>query len=314
MKADAVFEGGGMRGIGIVGALTYLEKQGYEWQRFAGTSVGAVIAALLVSGYRAADMKKIISQMNFENFLYRDKLQKLPFLGKALGVLMEKGVYSGEYVELWVDKLLRAKGICKFKDVTFDGECRLKIVASDVTKRKILILPDSLVNYGINPMEFSIAKAVRMSTSIPIYFKPVKLIHRDGISYVVDGAVSCNFPIDIFDIQGMPRWPTIGFKFDTPDIGKVKSGKKDPISFLIDIAETIAYDKRKVWMMEENLCRTVLIPTAGVEPTEFNISSEKSFALFKSGYRGALRFHHNWSFEEYIKRYRNTNKAYEKID
>lgn len=32
MKADAVFEGGRVKGIGLVGALTVAEKEGYdEW-------------------------------------------------------------------------------------------------------------------------------------------------------------------------------------------------------------------------------------------------------------------------------------------
>ena len=36
-KADGVFEGGGVKGIGLVGALTVAEEEGYkDWQRVAG--------------------------------------------------------------------------------------------------------------------------------------------------------------------------------------------------------------------------------------------------------------------------------------
>ena len=47
MKADAIFEGGGVRGISFVGAVSCLEDRGYEFHRLAGTSAGAVMAALL---------------------------------------------------------------------------------------------------------------------------------------------------------------------------------------------------------------------------------------------------------------------------
>lgn len=308
MKADAVFEGGGMRGIGMVGALTYLEANGYEWQRVAGTSVGAVIAALIAAGYTSEEMKDILSEMDFRDFLDKSGLQKLPLLGKALGFFIEKGIYSGEYVEHWMNKLLKAKGVRKFKDVTTNGECRLKIIASDITRRKILILPDHLPEYGIDPMKFSIAEAVRMSISIPFYFKPVQFTHRDGISYIVDGAVCCNFPINIFDVEGTPpRWPTLGFKFDSPEISNTRQGKTDSISFLFDIANTLSAEKNREWLKDENLVRTILIPTDEVEPTNFSLSRRRIVKLFKAGYKSAAKFHKSWDFEEYTREYRSSS-------
>lgn len=307
MKADAVFEGGGMRGVGIVGALTYLEAQGYEWQRVAGTSAGAVIAALIAAGYTAKEMKQILMEMDFSDFLDKSGLQRLPLVGKAFGFLVEKGIYSGEYFEDWMSKLLKAKGVRKFKDVTFNGECRLKIIASDITRRRILILPDHLPKYGINPMRFSIAEAVRMSISIPFYFKPVQFVHADGISYIVDGAVCCNFPLNIFDVKGSPRWPTIGFKFDSPEISNTKQGKTDPISFLFDIANTLSAEKNREWLKNENLARTILIPTGEVESTDFQLSKRRSLKLFKSGYKSAAKFHESWNFEDYVRSYRCNN-------
>lgn len=307
MKADAVFEGGGIRGIGIIGALTYLETQSYEWQRIAGTSAGAVISSLVAAGYTAKELKDILVEMNFRDFLDKDGIQRLPLLGKALGFILDKGIYSGDYFEDWIGKLLKVKGIRKFKDVMINGESKLKIIASDITRRKTLILPDSLPDYGINPEEFSIVKAIRMSISIPFYFKPVQFLHAHGLSYIVDGAVCCNFPINIFDSADTPRWPTIGFKFDCPDLSNTRQGKTDPISFLFDIANTIGAEKNREWLKDENIARTILIPTAGVAPTDFNISNEKIIKLFKAGYRSALKFHENWNFEEYVKKYRHYN-------
>jgi NTE family protein len=309
MKADAIFEGGGMRGIGTIGALACMDNKGYEWVRVAGTSVGAVIAALIAAGYTNHEMKNLLSHLDFKQFLDKDNIQRFPLVGKALGVIIEKGLYSGDAIEKWIGDLLKAKGIMNFGDLTTNGECILKIIASDITKRRILVLPDDLLKYGINPTKFKIARAVRMSISIPFYFKPVKFIHRDGISYIVDGSISSNYPITIFDTAGIPERPVIGFKFDCPDVSHTACGKTDVLSFLFDIADTLSATKNKEWLKDENLKRSILIDTAGVDVTEFNISKKKGLALFKAGYKGAEKFLETWDYEKYKENFIKKSEA-----
>ncbi|MDO7206006.1 patatin-like phospholipase family protein [Paraclostridium bifermentans] len=70
-----------------------------------------------------------------------------------------------------------------------------------VTRKKLLVLPDDLVDYGLDPMEFEISKAVRMSVSIPLYFYPVELKYDNKSCFVVDGGLLSNFPIWIFDYK-----------------------------------------------------------------------------------------------------------------
>lgn len=307
MKADAVFEGGGMRGIGIVGALRYFEKEGYEWIRAAGTSAGAVIAALTIAGYTPKEMEKIMVETDFIKFLDREGMNRIPVVGKALGFFKDKGIYSGDYFEKWINGLLKAKGIEKFKDVYKNGESRLKITASDITLKKMIIIPDDLIYYGLNPLEFSIAKAVRMSISIPFYFKPVEFNYKDKISYIVDGGVCCNYPLNIFDSEDIPKRATIGFKFDNPMVSYTYEGKTDAMSFLFDIASTMSASTNGSNLDEKDRARTVFIPVLGVETTEFDISKEKSLRLFKSGYRAAQKFLQQWDFEQYIKIYGNND-------
>jgi len=304
LKIDAVFEGGGMRSIGIVGAINCMENQGYEFQRVAGNSSGAVIAALIAAGYSAKQIKKMLSEINFLKFMDKDKLQRLPFLGKPLGILKEKSIYSGDYLESFMDNLLKHKGISKFKDVYINGEFKLKIIASDITNKKFLIIPDDLPNYGIDPMEFSIAKAVRMSSSIPFYFKPVKLNTPSGTAYIVDGSVTCNFPLTIFDVNSIPRWPTIGFRFETTPSTNNKFKTNDSLPFLLAVARTMFNKNTSEYSNEENIIRSVIIPTYGVLPTDFNLSKKTSIHLYKSGYISAKEFLSNWNFQEYINKFR----------
>ena len=42
---DLVFEGGGVKGIALVGAFSVLEERGYEPQNMAGASAGAIVLA-----------------------------------------------------------------------------------------------------------------------------------------------------------------------------------------------------------------------------------------------------------------------------
>ena len=42
LRCDLVFEGGGVKGIGLAGAYAVLEERGYQWQNLAGSSAGAI--------------------------------------------------------------------------------------------------------------------------------------------------------------------------------------------------------------------------------------------------------------------------------
>ena len=60
LRCDAVFEGGGVKGIGLVGAVAATEELNYEFRNVAGTSAGAIVAALVAAGYRASGLRHII--------------------------------------------------------------------------------------------------------------------------------------------------------------------------------------------------------------------------------------------------------------
>ena len=60
LKADAVFEGGGVKGIGLVGAVAVAEEKGYQWVNVVGTSAGAIVAALVAADYSAVEQKEVM--------------------------------------------------------------------------------------------------------------------------------------------------------------------------------------------------------------------------------------------------------------
>jgi len=62
MQYDMVFEGGGAKGMGFVGALEIFFSAGHTHGRLLGTSAGAITAALLAAGYRPQEMLESLSE------------------------------------------------------------------------------------------------------------------------------------------------------------------------------------------------------------------------------------------------------------
>lgn len=304
MKVDLVCEGGGVKGIALVGSIYYLEEQGYTFENIAGTSAGAIVASLLAVGYTAKELKDILFNLDYKAFNDKNLLQSIPLIGQPISLLINKGIYVGEYVETFLTEKFKAKGKTKFKDISINGVSKLKVIASDITNRTLLILPDDLAKYGLDPMEFDIATAVRMSMSIPLYYNPVIIEYKDISSYIVDGGLLSNFPIWIFDTMKIPDWPTFGLRLVSDNDYKVPNKSPNIISYITDIVDTAISKNETVYLTDKNSVRTIDIPTFSIKTTDFNISKADTSLLFKSGYNSAKKFLSSWNFENYIEKYR----------
>src|SRR6266700_7238934 len=95
-KVDGVFEGGGVTGIGLVGAVSVIEAAGYEFANLAGTSAGAIIASLLAAGYNAAELKQTINGIDFNTFEDPPLIGHIPFVGAVVDEIFLKGLYKGD--------------------------------------------------------------------------------------------------------------------------------------------------------------------------------------------------------------------------
>ena len=91
-RADAVFQGGGVKVIGLVGALSVAEQYGYKWVNLAGTSAGAMVAALSAAGYRAEAIARLLDEVDFNSFRDPPVWAKVPLIGPALAVAFTKGL------------------------------------------------------------------------------------------------------------------------------------------------------------------------------------------------------------------------------
>ncbi|MBA9028465.1 patatin-like phospholipase family protein [Peribacillus huizhouensis] len=299
MKVDAVFEGGGIRGIAFIGAIQAMEEENVEWERLAGTSAGAVIAALVASGYKSYEIRDELSKLDFSKLRGRTILNRVPIIGTFLALVVHLGIYKNNYLETWVDSLLAEKGIKTFADLP---EGKLKIIASDISNGQLLILPDDLVRYGMTPADLKVSTAIMMSTSLPFFFRPVIWKSKDrNKSYILDGGLLSNFPIWIFDTDN-PRFPTFGFHFVKNEVN-INAVIPTPIHLFKNIFKTMlqAHDLR--YMKEETIERTIQIPTGDISATDFELNKDEIDFLYRSGYNSTKEFLSKWDFEQYkIKR------------
>src|SRR5919198_6279467 len=108
---DLVLEGGGVKGIALVGALSILEEEGFLPQNLAGTSAGAVVATLYAAGYKASELRDVVGSLKFDSFLDAGWEDRIPLVGTPLSVLKHWGIYEGEYFLKLMGELLEAKKV-----------------------------------------------------------------------------------------------------------------------------------------------------------------------------------------------------------
>jgi NTE family protein len=306
---DLVFEGGGVKGIALVGAYSVLEERGYQPQNMAGASAGAIVAALLAAGYTAAELREIIGELDYDRFKDEAWEDRVPVAGASLSVLKDLGVYEGEAFSEWMRSLLEAKGVRTFGDLVRREDVELKyrykaqMIASDVTERRLLVLPRDAPKLGIeDPDDISVALAVRMSMSIPIFFEPVRFDNpQTGEEHlIVDGGMLSNFPVWLFDAEE-PQWPTFGMKLVQKDPKAPVAGSFPPpeaprggisevLDYLRSLVETMMAAHDRLYIEESEFDRTIAIDTLGVGTTEFDLSSERAMGLFRSGRAAAEKF------------------------
>src|SRR3954454_23531682 len=111
---DLVCEGGGVKGIGLAGAYAAVEAAGYRPRRLAGTSAGAITAALIAAGYTAAELKEIVLSLDFRQFEDKGWEDKIPLLGNPLSIVRDAGIYEGEKFLDWMRGMLIEKEVFTF--------------------------------------------------------------------------------------------------------------------------------------------------------------------------------------------------------
>ena len=165
-----IFEGGGIRGIAFGGALKFADDHDLIKNiiRFAGSSAGSIVAAGLAVGYSGSEIIQILHKTNFEDFKDDDKF----VIFDVYRFINEYGVYKGEKFLEWIGNIFKTKtgnADITFKEVYERYGKELVVTGTNVNRYMTRYF-----HHRKDP-NMPVRLAVRISMSIPVFFKAVKL-------------------------------------------------------------------------------------------------------------------------------------------
>lgn len=323
---NLVMEGGGIRGIAYGGALAELEQQGVlaSIRRVGGTSAGAIQAALLAVGYSPQEIIEVINNTPVQ----RLNDGRLIFFGGSTRLIKQYGWYRGDQFSKYLSELVARK--TQRPNLTL-GQLHALVQAQPTRYRDLYTTGTNLTrqcvqvfSYETHP-DMRVADAVRISMSIPLYFRAV-LLDKQGhvvrqpakgqeVEVLVDGGLLANYPVDIFDYARY-RTPTAEA---TSVPAEPRIFNPETLGLRLDRAEQIAYDTQPGGRQQlapyairdfgsymgalytvaiENLNpaqpedwrRTISISTLGFNPKIKRVSEAQKQQLMNSGREGVRAF------------------------
>jgi len=228
---NLVFEGAGIRGIAYCGVIKEMESAGMmkHIEKIGGTSAGAIVALAISIGYTGNEIQELIGNTNFGKF----NSGRYFFAGGINRISKYFGWYRGDKFETWLEKVLLAKtgnANITFEELHQKGFKDLYVTGTCLNKQKLIVF--SRETY---PM-MKVKDAVRISMSVPLYFEAVFIDssgaivrhpkNKEGLDVMVDGGITGNFPIRIFDQLPAYNFSTLGFRIDSDDQIKNDSSSK----------------------------------------------------------------------------------------
>lgn len=315
---NLVFEGGGVKGIAYVGAMKVLEQRGAlaHIRRVGGTSAGAINALIYALGFSIAEQKHLLSSTDFKKFMD----DSLGVIRDVRRLAREFGWHRGDFVATWLGELVERKlgrPDATFRDLVDAGHPDLYVIGTNLSTGWAEVF--SAERHGDMPL----ARAVRISMSIPLFFAAVRHGARDEV--YVDGGVVLNYPVKLFDREKYVDLPdeayaaartgyynrenarfaleqpgrspyvynrqTLGLRLDTrEEIALFRYDEPPrgrPITKFTDYARALLGALLKVQENQhlhgDDWHRTLYIDTLDVETTDFDLNDEKKRALLESG-------------------------------
>jgi NTE family protein len=278
---NGVFAGGGIKGIALAGAAAGLLEAGFEFGHVVGTSSGALVAALIAAGYRAEELAAAVESIPWPRLVRRYPSTLIPGIGRGLSILLHRAQgRAGRLERIW-SGLLRKKGVVTFADLSVP----LRVVTTDLTLQRGVVLPDHLPEYGIAPATFPVAAAVRMSAAVPFYLPPVRLTdpRTRRVSEFVDGALTSNFPLLV------ARWSEVktivGFRFREHELD-VPVPTRGPAALARAVITASIRAADALHAPERDGLIVIKVPVLR-DPLDFGVDAATARRLFETGLEAA---------------------------
>jgi NTE family protein len=276
IEVYGVFEGGGVRGTALVGAIAAAEKKGIGFRAVAGTSAGAIVASLIAAGYKAEEMRTLLTETDFKKFM--DPVSRVPLWNKYAS-WRRLGLYKGDEFHCWIAEKISVKLTGqRHNSPTFEKmPIPLTVIAADILRQQVKVFSRR------RTPDVAVADAVRMSMSIPLFFCPVRL----GEEVIVDGGVLSNFPAWAFEEERKTApLPILGFRLQPDDVPSQKI--RSPWGLIKALTDTVIRANIPLQIGHLNGLRVIDLPTLGVRTTDFNLEEKKKDELYQVGHLAAL--------------------------
>ena len=271
LKYTCLFGGGAIRGLAYVGAIRALEELNVDFDIIGGSSVGSIFATLLACSYKSYELENLFMKVNFE--LFKDI-----HLGFGKGMALSRG---GIFVD-WLNELIVKKlGINKKTKLTFkDLEQDLVIVTTNLKAFKTQEFS------RFDTPDFEIAKAIRISSSMPGLMPPFKYNGAD----LVDGDLQKASPMwKLTDTLNNSESRILEFRLE----GDCSNEAKSPISFINTIYSCItdvATDFVSEVYGQNDRFDCIRLNTGSIFFADFNLNREARRELINSGYEQTMNY------------------------
>lgn len=271
LKYTCLFGGGAIRGLAYVGAIRALEELNVDFDIIGGSSVGSIFATLLACGYKSYELENLFMKVNFE--LFKDI-----HLGIGKGIALSRGEIFIDWLnELIVEKLeVNKKTKLTFKDLEQD----------------LVIITTNLKAFNTQEFskfetpDFEIAKAIRISSSMPGLMPPFKYNNAD----LVDGDLQKASPMwKLTDTLNNSESRILEFRLE----GDCSNETKSPISFINTIYSCIT-DVATDFVCEvygqNDRFDCIRLNTGSIFFADFNLNREARRELINSGYNQTMNY------------------------
>jgi hypothetical protein len=183
-----ILEGGGINCIATGGALKLLEERGIlkNITKYAGTSAGSILCALLCIGYTSLEIQNTLFKQN--NKIIKNFIDDLLI---PHNLFKKFGLYNPKKFIKYISTLFVLKGIPS--DITFIELAQRTGKILTITGTSFTIQDTIYFNHHTYP-KFKVIDAIRISMSIPLYFTSITHTINGKDHVFGDGGVLSNFP------------------------------------------------------------------------------------------------------------------------
>ena len=271
LKYTCLFGGGAIRGLAYIGTIRALEELGIEYDIIGGSSVGSIFAVLLACGYRSYELENLFIKVNFE--LFKDI---------HLGFNKPFALSKGEIFVDWINELISRK---------IENVKNRPIVFNDLDK-ELVVITTNLKTFSTQEFskketpDFEIAKAVRISSSMPGLMPPYKYNDAD----LVDGDLQKASPMwRLTDTLKHSESRILEFRLE----GSCGETDSNPISFINTIyscVTDVATDFVSEIYGANDRFDCIRINTGDIFFADFNLDKESRRKLIESGYNQTIHY------------------------